>query len=327
MAHELYVVNNRASMAYVGAKPWHGLGQELTEDATIEQWMEEAGMNYEILRSTVCYRNAEGRSLKMPERDVLYRSDTMAPLSVVSDGYRVVQPKEVLEFFRGLCLKNGFRLETAGVLQNGQKYWALAKTPQEFALYGQDVVQGHVLLTTSCDGTLATTAKHTSVRVVCANTLRMAMAKGQGIKVRHSSEFNATRVQMDLGILDKNFDEFQTNAVALAQAKIGQDDAVEILRGGLAPETDPEWVRKNGVRAMPDGMAAARILNLWNSGAIGGTLRSANGTAWGLVNATTQYYDHQAGGSQDARLRSAWMGANDDKKFAVFARALQFIAA
>ena len=106
---------------------------------------------------------------------MLYRSDTKAPLSVVSQRYHTVQPRDVLEFYRDLTEVSGYELETAGVLKGGRKFWALARTGQGAALKDNDQVNGYLLLATSCDGTLATTATPTTIRVVCNNTLTIAL--------------------------------------------------------------------------------------------------------------------------------------------------------
>jgi phage/plasmid-like protein (TIGR03299 family) len=106
----------------------------------------------------------------------------------------VVQPKEVLEFYRDLTEVSGYELETAGVLKAGRKFWALARTGKESALKGNDVVKGYLLLATSCDGTLATTATPTTIRVVCNNTLSIALnGASSAIKVPHSTSFDAQR--------------------------------------------------------------------------------------------------------------------------------------
>jgi phage/plasmid-like protein (TIGR03299 family) len=97
----------------------------------------------------------------------------------VGSRYNVVQPREVLEFYRDLTEVAGYELETAGVLKAGRKFWAwpaLASLP----LKGKDVVNGYLLLATSCDGTLATVAMPTTVRVVCNNTLTIALRDGVG---------------------------------------------------------------------------------------------------------------------------------------------------
>ena len=173
------------TMAYRNATPWHGLGNRLTENQP-EVWLKEAGMEWHILNARVQYR--AGFELQdFADQRVLFRSDTLQPLSVVSKRYQVVQPREVLEFYRDLVEVGGFELETAGVLKEGKKLWALARTGQEAMLKGGDAVKAYLLLATACDGTLATTAQFTSVRVVCNNTLSMAVNDSSGaIKVPHS---------------------------------------------------------------------------------------------------------------------------------------------
>ena len=102
MAHELFMnENGQASMAYVGKTPWHGLGQQLTEDSPIDVWAHQAGMDYFIEEAPVEYTvNAQHKTYT--GKKVLFRNDTGVALSVVSDRYKVVQPLDVLEFFRNL---------------------------------------------------------------------------------------------------------------------------------------------------------------------------------------------------------------------------------
>ena len=106
------------TMAYAGEKPWHGLGNKLAPQQPIEAWRQQAGMDWKIEESEVRYitgNNNLGVINAFPEQKVLYRSDTRAPLAVVSKRFKVVQPGEVLEFYRDLTSHSGFELETAGV--------------------------------------------------------------------------------------------------------------------------------------------------------------------------------------------------------------------
>ncbi len=165
------------TMAYVGTEPWHGLGNRLAPKQPLETWAQAAGMNWRIEEAEVRFVASGNRNLgsihAFPEQKVLYRSDTKVPLSVVSSRYQVVQPEEILEFYRDLTEIGGFQLETAGVLKEGRKLWALARTGQSGSLKGKDQVNGYLLLATACDGTLATTAQFTSVRVVCVDFHRI----------------------------------------------------------------------------------------------------------------------------------------------------------
>lgn len=112
MAHQL------EQMAYVGETPWHGLGNQLTQNQPIEVWAQQAGMDWRIESSDVSYmaKNDRGQNIIMPfeEQRVLYRSDTHAPLSVVSQRYQEVRPKQILEFYRDLTEQSGFELKRQG---------------------------------------------------------------------------------------------------------------------------------------------------------------------------------------------------------------------
>ena len=192
------------TMAYTGQTPWHQLGHALPKKQSIDVWSQAAGMQWKIQETPVRYMatgDADalyGEALEFPEQKVLYRSDTHAALSVVSQRYKVVQPQEVLEFYRDLSEVAGFELETAGVLKAGRRFWALARTGKSACLKGNDVVHSYLLLATSCDGTLATMAIPTSVRVVCNNTLAIALqgASAGAIKVPHSTHFDAQAVKL-----------------------------------------------------------------------------------------------------------------------------------
>ncbi len=201
MAHELSIrANGTAEMAFIGATPWHGLGQQVDPNATIEEWQRAAGLDWKIERAPVQYMN--GAMHNFDEKHVLYRGDTNAPLSVVSARYKVVQPHDVLEFFRDLVGAGGFNIHTAGALRGGRRIWALAEIGKTARVVGNDLVGGYLLLATSCDGTLATTAQFTTVRVVCANTLAMAereARKNPNITIPHNTNFDPVQVKAALG--------------------------------------------------------------------------------------------------------------------------------
>jgi len=222
------------TMAYAGDKPWHGLGNKLAPQQPIETWRKQAGMDWQIEESEVRFI-AGGSSLGIinafPEHKVLYRSDTRAPLAVVGRRFNVVQPGEILEFYRNLTACHGFELETAGVLREGRKFWALARTGQSTRLKGRDRVDGYLLLATACDGTLATTAQFTSVRVVCNNTLRVALDNGNGaVKVPHRSQFDPESVKRQLGITVSSWDGFVARMKALADRPVDPDSVDGLLR-------------------------------------------------------------------------------------------------
>lgn len=290
------------NMAYVNATPWHGLGNPLTEKQPLEVWLHEAGMNWDILDNPVLYRSPEGLQ-SFADNKVLYRSDTLAPLSVVSKRFQVVQPCEVLEFYRDLVELGGFQLETAGVLKGGKKLWALARTGQEALLKGTDQVKAYLLLATACDGTLATTAQFTSVRVVCNNTLQMATENGSGaIKVPHSTKFDPDKVKQQLGLGVSTWQHFIADMHRLSERPVNSFEARRYLVEVLG---DPALY----FHQQPNTKTLNHVFELFAGQGMGSNLASANGTAWGLVNAVTQFIDHERRArSTDNRLDSAWFG-------------------
>ena len=346
MAHQL------EQMAYVGQTPWHGLGNQLSQNQPIEVWAQQAGMDWRIESANVTYmaQNERGQSILMPyeEQRVLYRSDTHAPLSVVSQRYQEVQPIEILEFYRDLTEQSGFELETAGVLKGGKKFWALAKTGQSTALKGKDVSNGYILLATACDGTLATTAQFTSIRVVCNNTLAIAL-KGQNssagvVKVPHSTRFDADKVKQQLGISVRAWEEHMYEMKQLSQRKVTQQDAAAYfdavfnhttLTSADQDESIIQYYRNvaqnpqsnpNKEKTEPNGRAMSKVMEMFNGQGRGASLSSAKDTAYGLLCSMTEFIDHQRRAmSTDHRLDSAWFGAGANIKQRSLEQALQFI--
>ena len=316
MAHEI------SSMAFTGKTPWHGLGNQLTEQQPIHIWLKEAGMDWSIQQSDVLF-NADSSALHIrshSDAKVLYRSDSLEPLSVVSNRYKVVQPHEVLNFYKDLVSVGGFELETAGVLKGGRKLWALAKTGQEAKIKGNDRIKAYLLLATSCDGTLCTTAQFTSVRVVCNNTLQMATRDSNGaVKVPHSTKFDPSQVKEALGIGFANWASFMTNLKQLSQRTVSPQEADSFIRAVL---NEPELTEEN----VQGSKMFQTVNSLYQGKGMGSELSSASGTAWGLVNAMTEYVDHhRRARNQDNRLDSAWFGQGAILKQKAFNQALALI--
>jgi len=351
MAHQI------EQIAYVGETPWHGLGNQLSPHQPIEVWAQQAGMYWRIESSDVSYmaQNERGQSIIMPyeEQRVLYRSDTHAPLSVVSQRYQEVQPKQILEFYRDLTEQSGFELETAGVLKGGKKFWALAKTGQTSALKGKDVSNGYILLATACDGTLATTAQFTSIRVVCNNTLAIAL-KGQNssagvVKVPHSTKFDAEKIKQQLGISVRAWEDHMYEMKQLSQRKVTQTEAaayfdavfnntslsmpeqedgiIQFYRNVAMQAQSNNPATKADNKTEPNGRAMSKVMTMFNGQGRGAELSSVKDTAYGLLCSITEFADHERRAmSQDHRLDSAWFGAGAGLKQRGLEQALAMIA-
>jgi len=295
-------------MAYVGETPWHGLGNALSPCQPLAIWAVQAGMNFRILETPVRYLSESagnlGAIMTYPEQKVLYRSDTKTALSVVSSRYQVVQPAEILEFYRDLTEVSGFELETAGVLKEGRKVWALARTGQSTLLKGGDAVNAYLLLATACDGTLATTAQFTSIRVVCNNTLAVALGEqAVSVKVPHNTVFDPQAVKAQLGVSVSSWDAFMYRMKVLSERKVKSHEAMNYF---LRVFSDPASPVSSGTT---NERAIKKVQTLFDGHGHGAEMVSAKDTAWGLLNAVTEFVDHQRRArSQDYRLDSAWFG-------------------
>jgi len=315
MAHELTERENGfVEMAFVGETPWHGLGQTLEADATIEQWQVAAGMDWTIESSPVAYGTGQG-VMKTPleifeGQNVLYRSDTKMPLSVVSNRYKAVQPLEVLEFFRDLVAENGFKINTAGTLKGGKHLWALAETGKFGEVCKDDGVGGFLLLSTSCDRTLATTARFTTVRVVCNNTLTASLQSNQNtVSFSHLSQFNHEAVKAKLGNAVESFGSFMEMAKHLQAQQLGalaSENFLKNLLTSFSQINDPDY-------DMTKNRAYKKIISLFDCEAKG--LSLVGHTKWGMLNAVTEYVDfHNPSRTNDSRLSNAWFGNGDRMK-------------
>ena len=321
MAHMIDTTTGTAAIAYVGQEPWHGLGQQLTEGATIQEWTVQAGLNYTVLESPVLFKTpATTEPQAWADRKVLHRSDTGAPLAVVSKGYHAVQPSEIMGFFGKLADIGGFTLETAGALSDGRRIWALAKVGEEREIAGlpRDSVKPYLLLGTSYDGTMATIAKFTPIRVVCNNTITLALDRDAkaGVRVLHRERFDADKVRTELGIVQDSYERFMFDARRLAGEPMSETACDQFVQDLMQPY-------QQGAKPVNESRAYKRLMELFRGAAIGSDIPGVAGTRWQALNAVTQLIDHERGRSANTRLESAWFGTGSTIKN----RALELLTA
>lgn len=328
MAHELTIrANGSAEMAFVGETPWHGLGQEVTQGASIGVWAKEAGLNWKAVEVDLFAEalTPQGKRIDFPSSKGLVRSDNKEPLAIVGSGYEVVQPATVLEFFRDLVEGGGWHIHTAGTLRGGRKIWAMASNGESGKVGKGDVVKNNLLLATSLDGSMKTTAALTAVRVVCANTLALALQEnGEQVKISHRRVFDATAVKATLGVARESFDLFMQQAREMADTPVTLTEAREHLNRifevpAIVPGSkfDLAWMVPTFDTAAitnKESRVVSRCLDLFTGEGMGAGLKTSNGTLWGLFNAVTQHVDHEMGRSADSRLDSAWFGRGNGFK-------------
>lgn len=324
---------NVETMAHLGQTPWHGLGSRLEPGQPLEVWAKAAGMDWCLRSTSVRFAVQQDGPLVLirpyDDQKVLYRSDTLKPLSVVGARYQVVQPLDVLEFYRDLIDISGFELETAGVLKEGRKFWALARTGKSTAIKGNDLVQGYLLLASSCDGSLSTIATPTTVRVVCSNTLAAAVnGSSSAVRVPHNTTFNPDLVKSQLGIAVSGWDNFMYRMKELAERKVNETEAERFIKQVFQINVKPvDEQQAKEARARNPGPAMKQVKAMFDGQGRGAELTSAKGTAWGLLNAVTEYVDHERRArSQDSRLDSAWFGLGAAIKQRALDQAVELVA-
>lgn len=342
--HELDFTKGQAAIAFRGATPWHGLGESILPQDDIDAIRIKAGIDYDVVKTPIQFQRKVDRPTfdilsnaprtdhiteTWPEQCVLYRSDTGYPLSTVSSKYNVVQPRAVIDFYRDLSEKFGFQIEVVGALKGGRKVWALANTEKAFNLRGEDKVKGYLLLATSYDGTMATQARFTSIRVVCNNTLTMARSQGQAdVTIPHSRVFDAAAVKEQLHI-GESWEAFNANAKAMSERIVSQNETIQFFMNVYYGLATPEAIGK--FHEDPKNAASAeKVMKRLTTAFFespGAQLASARGTLWGALNAVTFDVDHQLPSrSSDTRLDKAWFGQGNSLKQRALDRALALVA-
>jgi phage/plasmid-like protein (TIGR03299 family) len=340
MAH--MIENNM--IAWKGAKPWHGLGFEVNENATGAEMLTIAGLDWKVQRRAIAMRPGDGSKDRMltsqlDDYRAIVRSDNDTVFQVASNRYHPVQNAEIVEFFREYCEAGHAKMETVGGLRNGAVVWALARLNggSTTTLAGGDELRGYMLLATSHDGSVKTIGKPTQVRVVCHNTLTAAFGEKnqQTFAMRHTRKFDGraqSEAQRVMGMAIEQIKTTNTVADKLSKVTIDAAGRMEFLsklldNGGSVLQTivnvqsdDRSLLNRVIDGDGPDG--DENKLNRVGKAVLdaiiespGSHLPSAEGTLWGAVNGVTWFADHVSKSRSDSnRMMSSWFGPNENLK-------------
>ena len=319
MAHELTrnAITGLVEHAYRAdhGTPWHGLGQPMPAGASIDDWIEKAGMGWSVERSPALFQTPAGL-VQVNEKSVLHRSDNFLPLGVAGPGYIPTNPNQMLSFFQNILKEDGLEVSAAGTLQGGRKFWATAKFGSAQVVPG-DEVGGFLQISSSADGTLATTIRRTSTRTVCRNTLRMSFQDKATLTVSHRSELDFEKIHSFLGFNQTAWDTFLGSVRKLAETPVAMGEVEEILVPILRTRdtmTEDEIRKSYGYRS---------VLDLFYGSGLGSRIDGVRGTRWGLLNSITEFVDHHSrSASDDSRLVSSQFGQGA----AVKSRALELLS-
>lgn len=339
MSHELDMTTGDAAFAFTGdrAMIWHELGTELPEGASEDQWIDGAKLRWTVERAHVSYQPENEHWLRdLPEQHVLYRSDTKGALAVVSKDFKVVQPIDQFKFFERFCELAGAKLSTAGALFGGRQLFASAEIGGDIRIVGSDVLRPIIMFHTANDGSSRTTIRNVSTRPVCNNTVSAAMAESKLglIAVSHRTKFSPIQAADEMAAWVQTQVAMAEQFKLLAQTPVSRKTADLVVfdllndKRAAAKVAEPGSEPAKFTRDIRNGIGFKTIMELFDGKGRGAGLPGVRGTAWGLMNAVTEYADHHQRAKTDShRWASAQFGAGKDLKDKVYNRLMEIATA
>lgn len=311
MSHEV------ETMAWTNEVPWHGLGNQVSNNLTTEEMLKEAGLDWQVEKHPLYLEGKNGKlGDQVAKAFALVRDKDQSVLDVVGSAYTPVQNHEAFEFFREYVEAGDATMETAGSLRDGRYVWGLASLGESFTLAGGDEVKGYVLVGCPHEQGKSLLIKFTPVRVVCNNTLSMAIrsatsTSSAGVAIpefrrAHRSVFDLDAVASakdTLGIAREQLDEFKDTANTLRKIRLNDQDAIDILQPIFAPKAQDQLDMET---------LTPRLQQIMDAYYKAPGAQAGNG--WGLLNAVTYYSDHMASRTADKRLTNAWFGRTAAQK-------------
>lgn len=293
MAHQI------EEMMYVGATPWHNLGNRFIEaPKTLEEAMVAAGLNWTV--STKKIYLDDGRSV--PAMATVRDSDNSI-LGVVGTNYKPLQNKNAFDFFNPFIESGMATIETAGSLMQGKRVWVQAKISSDVdVVKGNDIIERYILLSNSHDGTMAVRAGFTPQRVVCQNTLTMAHHNGESqlIRIKHSQkvEENLEAVGRIMNLANNAFETTLQQYKLLANKDINSKDLEKYVKMVFKLDEENE---NSGKRLLNN------IIPLFEVGR-GNDMPEIKGTLWAAYNSISEYLQYEKGSDEQVRLNNLWFG-------------------
>ena len=308
---------NVQTMAYYGEVPWHGLGTPVPKGATAEQMIRAAGLDWEVdsrpargareINKKKEYSRYEMVRLPRPRMD-----EQEVLLGVVSRRYQPLQNTEAFGFFDPIVEDGKAYFETAGALGEGERIWVMAKMPKAIEIVRGDECTKYLLLSNTHSGDGSVIVKFTAVRVVCQNTLMLAMDDGQkAYRVRHSKQmqFRLDELAQFLSITQKVFLEAEKLFRQMARVQM-TEERLEHYFEAVFPRSAGQ--KRSGKR--PERWDSVREVFETQEDL---QMPGVRGTLWGAYNAITRFEDYkqpQQEEQPDQRLERIWFGGGAEIK-------------
>ena len=315
MAHEI------ETMAWTGDRPWHGLGVEVGPDMTPEEMMDAAGLTWTVSKrpaytlDTPEWHEDVGL-IQAPNSYFIVRDSDNRVLSPAGANYVPIQNDQIFDFFKRFTEAGHMSMETAGSLKGGSEVWGLAKIADDFVLPGGDEIKGYLLINQPHIVGKSMIIKLTPIRVVCNNTLQIALSsEGFGsFRMPHLYDFTGDVVQKAeeaLGLSAAGMTKFKEAAEFLAETKTTGSNVINFISRLYQPALlGPDGTPIDKDTPMRDQMNKTSELVLEAvERQPGADLKSSKGTWWGALNAVTYVEDHMRNETESGNaLHRAWFG-------------------
>lgn len=359
MSHEL---ENANDMVYVGATPWHGLGDKVESIDVLPNCL-----NWHVEKRNLAIALPDG-TFQPSSFKAMVRDDTGKELGVATDQYQPHQNEQLWQTFKEFCSAGNMTIETAGTLKGGRIVWILAKINKAFTIGRSDTQELYALIATAHDRSMNTISRPTVVRVVCWNTLTAALSdlsKTNGrndpenvFRMSHRGKYNVSAAQDFVARSILGFEIFQAQAEKLIAVDLNGINrplvsafGSELVNPDLFTQTAKDCglidvskefgqlERKQLIRAIAERNDAARPFTEKIEAEANRPLKAlfhdirteqdgmAGKTAWSLLQGATRYVDHTHGRTDDSRLASAWFGSGNNLKTKALDIALDYAAA
>jgi phage/plasmid-like protein (TIGR03299 family) len=303
MAHEIL---ENDTMFSVRVKPWHGLGTILDDVPSIDEAIQQSGLDWkvEVWPSYISDRN--GSLIEVPDTKAVVRTDKTIVLGNVGNRYEVYQNSDMWNFIDDFQKSTDCKLETAGSLRNGKKTWVLAKNSEVEYLSG-DPVEEYFLFNNSFDGSSPIQVMFTNIRVVCNNTLQMAIKGANNVfKVRHTLQCQNTlnEVKKALGLRDKYQLKMMDSMRAMVKTQMNQAQIDNFLGNVIFPmprqivqEVDAVGkvisLQEASKKAITMRTNKIATLNDLIEGGAGANIQGVKGSVYGVFQALVEFADHE----------------------------------
>jgi len=277
---------NIETMFTVREKPWHGLGVTLEEAPNSAEALRQSGLDWVVQPHKIYIANSLDDDKALVEGYVgNVRSSDQSLLGIVSERYKVVQNHEAFAFTDLLVGDGDVRYETAGSLRGGRQVWMLARMNRSMSLLG-DAFEPYLCFVNSHDGTGAVRVLMTPIRIVCQNTLNIALRGAQrSWSTPHVGDISArlAAAQNTLELADRYIIRLEKEADILAQTPVSAARFDEILESLFPVDAQATPRSKATTLAQREGVQRAYGAD---------DLQRFSGTGWGVVNAVSDFVGH-----------------------------------